>query len=84
MRFFVDAQFLRQLARWLQANGHETLHARDLPEGNRTGDAAINALSLRERQAVITNAKQWHKKIVSSRSSPRPSSLSIYQVLSVR
>jgi len=37
MKFLVDAQFPQRLARWLQAEGHEAVHTRDLPEGNRTG-----------------------------------------------
>ena len=54
MKFLVDAQLPRRLARWLQAEGHEAIHTKDLPEGNRTGDATINELSLREQRVVIT------------------------------
>ena len=48
MKFLVDAHLPRRLARWLQAEGHDAIHARDLPEGNRTSDATINELSSRE------------------------------------
>ena len=54
MKFLVDAQLPRQLARWLQAEGHEAVHTRELPRGNRTGDTAINEISVRELRAVIT------------------------------
>ncbi|WP_300970662.1 DUF5615 family PIN-like protein [Thiocapsa sp.] len=32
MRFIVDAQLPRRLARWLNARGHDVLHTLDLPE----------------------------------------------------
>ena len=59
MKFLVDAQLPRRLARWLQAKGHEAVHTRDLPEGNRTGDATINALSLHEQRVVITKDEDF-------------------------
>jgi len=59
MKFLVDAQLPQRLARWLQAEGHEVVHTRDLPEGNRTGDAAINELSLREQRVVITKDEDF-------------------------
>lgn len=59
MKFLVDAQLPRRLTRWLQAEGHETVHTRDLPTGNRTGDATINELSLREQRVVITKDEDF-------------------------
>ena len=59
MKFLVDAQLPRQLARWLQVEGHEALHTRDLPRGNRTGDTAINEISVREQRAVITKDEDF-------------------------
>lgn len=59
MKFLVDAQLPRRLARWLQEAGHETVHTRDLSEGNRTGDAEINALSVREQRVVITKDEDF-------------------------
>lgn len=59
MKFLVDAQLPRRLARWLQAEGHEAIHTRDLPAGNRTGDIAINELSLREQRVVITKDEDF-------------------------
>jgi predicted nuclease of predicted toxin-antitoxin system len=47
------------LARWLQAEGHETVHTRDLPIGNRTGDATINETSLREQRVVVTKDEDF-------------------------
>ena len=46
MKFLVDAQLPRRLARWLHAEGHEAIHTSDLPEANQTGDATINCTML--------------------------------------
>jgi predicted nuclease of predicted toxin-antitoxin system len=54
MNFLVDAQLPRRLAKYLRAAGHDALHTLDLPQGNRTTDTAINALSVREHRVVIT------------------------------
>jgi len=59
MKFLVDAQLPRRLARWLQVEGHEAFHTQDLPQGNRTGDTAINELSMREQRAVITKDEDF-------------------------
>ena len=54
MRFLIDAQLPRRLARWLEALGHDAVHTLDLPDGNRTPDAGINALSKLEERVVVT------------------------------
>ena len=54
MKFLVDAQLLRRLSHRLREAGHDALHTRDLSQGNRTTDAEIIALSLRELRAVVT------------------------------
>lgn len=54
MRFLVDAQLPQRLARWLRDKGHDALHTRDLPKGNRTEDADVNDLSLREGRVIVT------------------------------
>ena len=54
MRFLVDAQLPVRSARWLQDKGHDVLHTRDLPTGNRTEDSDVNELSLREARVVVT------------------------------
>ena len=54
MRFIVDAQLPRRFAAWLRDQGHDALHTLDLPDGNRTADAIITALSSRERRIVVT------------------------------
>ncbi|MCS7158798.1 MAG: DUF5615 family PIN-like protein, partial [Blastocatellia bacterium] len=42
MNFLVDAHLPRRLAQWLRLRGHNVIHTLDLPQGNRTGDSAIN------------------------------------------
>jgi predicted nuclease of predicted toxin-antitoxin system len=54
MRFLLDAQLPPRLASRLRSFGHECLHTRELPLGNRTPDSAISALSLRDRLVVVT------------------------------
>lgn len=54
MKFLVDAQLPRQLARFLQKAGYDTVHTRDLPAGNATPDSVINVLSITEQRVVIT------------------------------
>ena len=43
----------------LRVEGHEAVHTQDLPRGNRTGDTAINELSMREQRAVITKDEDF-------------------------
>jgi predicted nuclease of predicted toxin-antitoxin system len=52
MRFVVDAQLPKRLARWLAARGHDALHTLDLAGGNRTSDAAITEFACRDDRIV--------------------------------
>jgi predicted nuclease of predicted toxin-antitoxin system len=54
MKFIVDAQLPRRLARWLATRGHEVLHTLDLPDGNRTADREIIELACRDDRIVIS------------------------------
>lgn len=54
MKFLVDAQLPRRLTYRLREVGHDALHTLDLPEGNHTPDAEINAISVRDGRVVIT------------------------------
>ncbi|WP_058556662.1 DUF5615 family PIN-like protein [Thiohalocapsa sp. ML1] len=54
MRLIIDAQLPRRLARWLSARGHDALHTLDLPDANRTTDAAISDLACRDDRIVVT------------------------------
>lgn len=54
MKFLVDAQLPKRLARLLQDQGYDAIHTQDLSLGNATPDADINLLSLEEERIVIT------------------------------
>ena len=54
MRFLVDAQLPRVLARWLQQEGHDVVHTLDLPEKNRTKDVIILERANTESRTLVT------------------------------
>ena len=54
MKFLVDAQLPVRLAKFLQANGYDTLHTKDLPEQNATSDTQINQISIEQERIIIT------------------------------
>ena len=54
MKFLIDAQLPKLLALLLRELGHEALYTLDLPLANRTSDAAINDLSIKERRVLFT------------------------------
>jgi predicted nuclease of predicted toxin-antitoxin system len=54
MKFLIDAQLPRRLAAQLQHAGFQVTHTLDLPEGNRTTDQNLIALSSFEQAVVVT------------------------------
>jgi predicted nuclease of predicted toxin-antitoxin system len=54
MKFLIDAQLRRRLARRLHATGHDAVHTLDLPAGNRTTDADVARVADQEDRAVVT------------------------------
>ena len=54
MKFLVDAQLPIRLARFLQSNGYDALHTRELPEQNATSDTQINLISIEQKRVIIT------------------------------
>lgn len=54
MKFLVDAQLPRQLARHLTAQGHDAVHTLDLPKGNRTSDRGLRLVADNEDRMVLT------------------------------
>ncbi len=55
MKFVVDAQLPRRLARELVASGHDAVHTLDLPAGNHTQDKDIVALAIQETRVVVVS-----------------------------
>jgi predicted nuclease of predicted toxin-antitoxin system len=54
MKFIVDAQLPRRLARFLQESGYDAIHTLDLPQQNATPDSNINQFSIAQERIVIT------------------------------
>ena len=54
MKFVVDAQLPRRLARELAAAGHDAIHTSDFPAANRSLDKEIVARAMRENRIVVT------------------------------
>ena len=54
MKFLVDAQLPRRLAVAINAADHDAIHTLDLPDGNNTSDAQINAISEEQERIVIS------------------------------
>jgi len=59
MRFLVDAQLPMKLAQLLREAGHDCVHTSQLPEGNRSTDAALVALADSEDRVVVTKDRDF-------------------------
>jgi len=67
MKFIVDAQLPRSIARLLCDQGHDAIHTLDLPNGNATIDIEINRLSLAEERVVISKDKDFYDSFTALR-----------------
>lgn len=54
MKFVVDAQLPKRLARVLVSQGHDAIHTLDLPRRNRTPDEEIVVIAEQEDRIVVT------------------------------
>jgi predicted nuclease of predicted toxin-antitoxin system len=54
MNFLVDAHLPRRLTHWLRLRSHDVVYTCDLPQGNHTGDSAINTRPVLEQRIFIT------------------------------
>jgi predicted nuclease of predicted toxin-antitoxin system len=70
VRFLVDAQLPARLAAFLADAGHDALHTTQLPDGNRTTDAAIAAAADEDGRVVVTKDRDFRDGHVLS-GSPR-------------
>jgi predicted nuclease of predicted toxin-antitoxin system len=70
VRFLVDAQLPVRLARRLCDDGHDAVHASELPKGNRTTDADINAKADADDRVVVTKDRDFRDSHL-LRSTPR-------------
>ena len=60
MKFIVDAQLPKSLARFLSERGFDAIHTLDLPGKNATDDREINRLSLEEKRIVISKDSDFY------------------------
>jgi predicted nuclease of predicted toxin-antitoxin system len=59
VKFLVDAQLPARLARLLSDHGHDALHRRDMPRGNRSADAEIAAVADAEDRVVVSKDRDF-------------------------
>ena len=60
MKFIVDAQLPRSLARLLVSLGYDAIHTLDLPLRNATGDSYINTISTEQQRIVISKDSDFY------------------------
>lgn len=54
MKFLVDAQLPRLIARWLNMAGFDAIHTLDLPDANLTSDNTILQIAMFEHRIIVT------------------------------
>ncbi len=65
MKFIVDAQLPKSLARFLSARGFDAIHTLDLPQRNVTDDLEISRISLAEDRVVISKDSDFYDRYTS-------------------
>lgn len=64
MKFLVDAQLPRRLARLLESLGHDALHTLDLSGKNRTPDETLRQFALNEERVLVTKEADFMDSFV--------------------
>jgi len=60
MKFIVDAQLPRRLARYLNEIGYDTIHTLELTNGNKTKDTEIIKISIEEQRILISKDADFY------------------------
>lgn len=60
MKFIVDAQLPKKLARYLNEIGFDTIHTLDLGNGNQTKDSEIVKISMKEKRVLISKDADFY------------------------
>ena len=60
LKFLVDAHLPVALCRILRAAGHDAVHTRELPVGNRTPDNDLRRLAMAEQRILITKDRDFY------------------------
>ena len=71
MKFLVDAQLPRRLARFLNSADHDVIHTLDLPRGNRTPDDELCEACARENRILVTKDLEFADSFVLKRQPPQ-------------
>jgi predicted nuclease of predicted toxin-antitoxin system len=71
MKFLVDAQLPRRLARLLTAQGHDAIHTLDLPRRNLTPDDDLRAICAREDRIFVSKDAEFTYSFLLKREPPR-------------
>ena len=64
MKFIVDAQLPRSLARLLRERGHDAIHTLELPLKNATTDSYIRQFSIEDERVVISKDSDFFDSFV--------------------
>jgi predicted nuclease of predicted toxin-antitoxin system len=70
VKFLIDAQLPRRLARWLDEHGLDALHTLDLPRANSSTDEEVIEWAEREGRIVVTKDSDFVQSHI-LRSRPR-------------
>jgi predicted nuclease of predicted toxin-antitoxin system len=71
VRFLIDAQLPQTLATLLRQRGHDVLHTRELPRGNRTSDDQLCDLSESDDRILISKDGDFVGSFLVRRRPPR-------------
>ncbi len=64
MKFIVDAQLPYRLKKWLNAQGFDAIHTKDLPQANETKDLSIADFAENDNRTVISKDSDFLKLYV--------------------
>ena len=67
MKFLVDAQLPRRLARLLKESGHDVTPTLELPHRNATLDGVLRSLCAREERVLVTKDSDFVSGFTSER-----------------
>lgn len=71
MKFLVDAQLPRRLARFLKSVNNDALHTLDLPQRNRTSDQELCEICARENRILVTKDLEFADSFMLKRQPPQ-------------
>lgn len=71
MKFLIDVQLPRRIAKRLGELGYDAVHTLDLPGANRTPDAEIIAIAETEKRIVVTKDADFVHSFILYRGPPK-------------